>query len=153
MARHVPPGVPTTVLLVEHRLDDRSMYADYLQHHGFKLVEAATTDEGLRRAADVDIVVTGIRVAGSFDGLELVRRLRANSPTAAKLVIVLTAWALNPAREQALAAGCDRFLAKPCLPQTLVHEIRSALRAAGSRPSRARRTRKPAGKTTRRVKR
>jgi len=57
-----------------------------------------------------------------------VRQLRTAEQTRSKPVIVLTAWALNPAREQALAAGCDRFLPKPCLPQTLVREIRRALR-------------------------
>ena len=88
---------------------------------------ANTTDEALNRAAEVDVIVTGVQVPGSFDGLELVRRLRADVRTESKLIIVLTAWALHPSREQALAAGCDIFLAKPCLPDTLEREIRRGL--------------------------
>ena len=128
MARHVPPGVPT-VLLVESRRDDRSMYSEYLQLRGFKPLEADTTDEALRHAALAQVIVTGVRVNGSFDGLELVRKLRAAENTQSKPIIVLTAWALEPSQQEALAAGCDVFLSKPCLPKTLATEIRRALKS------------------------
>ena len=120
------------MLLVQDRPDDRTMYAEYLRLRGFAPLEITTTDQALSLAGNADVIVTGVRVPGSFDGLELVRRLRAHVRTQSKLIIVLTAWALDPSREQAVAAGCDVFLTKPCLPQTLVREIRRGL-AAGRR--------------------
>jgi two-component system, cell cycle response regulator DivK len=116
------------VLLVESRRDDRVMYAEYLRARGFNPVEVDTTDEAVVQAGDCDVIVTGIRVDGPFDGLELVRRLRADARTARKPIIVLTAWALDPSRTLAYAAGCDVFLIKPCLPETLVRHIRRATR-------------------------
>jgi CheY-like chemotaxis protein len=130
VARHVSPGVPT-VLLVSDDQDDRGMYAEYLRLRGCLPLEAATTDEALRRVLDADAIVTDVRVAGSCDGLEFVRRVRSDQRTHAKPVIVLTSWVFDPSREEALAAGCDVFLTKPCLPESLVLEIR---RLVGARP-------------------
>jgi DNA-binding response OmpR family regulator len=117
-----------TVLLVESRRDDRSMYTEYLRLRGFTVLEADTTDEALFHAVQSDVIVTGVRVNGSFDGLELVRKLRADASTQSKPIIVLTAWAFEPSRQLALAAGCDIFLTKPCLPEMLATESRRALR-------------------------
>jgi len=126
MARHVSPDVPT-VLLVDSAHDDRAMYAEYLRVQGFHAVEIGDTADGLALAATADVVVTGIRVFGPFDGVELVRRVRESHTTHDMPIIVLTACAFEPDQQRALAAGCDVFLAKPCLPDRLVSEIRGVL--------------------------
>jgi CheY-like chemotaxis protein len=125
------------VLLVEDHQDDRGMYAEYLSIHGFEPIEIGTTDEALVRAVDADVIVTGIRVAGSFDGVELVRLLRADERNASKPILVLTASVMDARRDAAVAAGCDVFLDKPCLPAALVSEIQRAM--ASRTISRARR--------------
>jgi CheY-like chemotaxis protein len=114
----------SSVLLIEPDDDSRDMYQEYLRARGIVVVVADTTDEGLVRAADAGVIVTGIRVPGSFDGIELVRRLRRSPRTRGVAIIVLTACALEPDERRAFAAGCDSFLPKPCLPQTLEKEIR-----------------------------
>jgi two-component system cell cycle response regulator DivK len=126
MPRHVSPDVPT-VLLVESTHDDRAMYAEYLRVRGLNPIEVDNTADAFRRATHADVIVTGIRVDGSFDGVELVRRLRDGDGTRAKPIIVLTACAFEPDQQRALAAGCDTFLTKPCLPERLVDEIHSVL--------------------------
>ena len=82
----VSPGRNTlplrsTVLLVESDEDNREMYAECLRKYGFAVLTADTTDEGLRCASNADVVVTEIRVSGSFDGLDLVSRLRQADET------------------------------------------------------------------------
>ena|SRR5437868_5144655 len=126
MARHVSPDVPT-VLLVDSTHDDRRMYAEYLRLHGCHPVEIDDTADGLALARTADVIVTGIRVGGRFDGVELVRRLRASHATHDIAIIVLTTCAFEPDQQRALAVGCDTFLAKPCLPDRLLREIRSLL--------------------------
>jgi DNA-binding response OmpR family regulator len=135
MARHVSPDVPT-VLLVDSPHDDRAMYAEYLRLCGFHPIEISDTADGLALAVTADVVVTGIRVAGPFDGVELVRRLRDRHDTQDKPVIVLTACAFEPDQERALTAGCDVFLPKPCLPDRLASAIRVVL-AVHHQPQRA----------------
>ena len=138
MARHVSPCVPS-VLLVEDSQDDRTMYADYLRLQQFRAVEIDNTADALALARTVDVVVTGIRVPGPFDGVELVRRLRADAETKQKPVIVLTTCTFEPDQQRAYAAGCDVFLPKPCLPDMLLAEIRRALPKSVQRPPSVRR--------------
>jgi len=126
MARHLPPDVPT-VLLVDSAHDDRAMYAEYLRVCGLNPIEVDNTADGLMCATTADVVVTGIRVQGPFDGVELVRRLRNDNGSRDKPIIVLTACAFEPDQQRARAAGCDVFLAKPCLPERLVSDIRAVL--------------------------
>ena len=131
MSRHV--SLSATVLLVEDSQDDRQMYAEYLRVCGFRTIEVDNTSDGLALAPTADVIVTGIRVRGPFDGVELVRRLRQDPRMRGKLILVLTASVFEPDPRRAHAAGCDVFLAKPCLPDTLVSEIRGALKARGVR--------------------
>ena len=100
------------------------MYADYLRNNGFSVTEVDSTDAGLSAAPAADLVITGVRVGGSFDGIELVRRLRDDDRTRGKPLIVLTACTFEPDQARAFAAGCDVFLPKPCLPELLLAEAR-----------------------------
>ena len=128
------------VLLVESAEDDRAMYAEYLRLQDFDPVACDNSAEGLALASKADVIVTGIRIHGPYDGIELVRRLREGEATRAKPVLVLTACVLPADEQRARAAGCDSYLTKPCLPDALVDEIRRviALRAVPrGRPVRA----------------
>ena len=118
--------------------DSLDMYAYYLRESGFTVQTADTTDDGLRRASDADVIVTWIRVPG--DEVELVRRLRNTDATRHTPVIVLTACGSEVEQWRALVAGCDMFLQKPCPPERLVNEIRWVLthgRLALPQPARA----------------
>jgi DNA-binding NarL/FixJ family response regulator len=78
-------------------------------------------------APEADIIVTGIVLDDSVDGVDLVSRLRSADGTMHKPIIVLTAWAWRRERERAEHAGCDVFLSKPCLPDALLREVRLLL--------------------------
>ena len=55
---------PQSILLIEPDDDNRVMYAEYLHATGFTVLTADTTDDGLTRGTDADVIVTGIRVPG-----------------------------------------------------------------------------------------
>ena len=66
-----------------------------------------------------------IGVPGSFDGVELVRRVRQTARTKhAPIMVLLTACVFESDRQRAFAAGCDLFLPKHSPPERLVSEIR-----------------------------
>jgi CheY-like chemotaxis protein len=117
------------VLLVDSDEDGREMYAEYLRIQGFRVQTATTTDDAFSRASEVDVVVTGIRVGGSYEGVELVRRLRTDDATRRVPIVVLTACVSKSDQERAEAAGCNVFLRKPCLPERLADEVRSLIAA------------------------
>jgi hypothetical protein len=56
---------PQLILLIEPDDDSRVTYAEYQDTFGFTLLTADTTDDGLTRATDAEVIVTGIRVPGS----------------------------------------------------------------------------------------
>ena len=115
------------------------MYAEFLRANGFSVTEVDSTDAGLSAATAADLIITGIRVPGSLDGVELVRRLRGDKRTKDTPLIVLTTCAFEPDQARAFAAGCDVFLPKPCLPAMLLAEARrliaeaSGLRVRGNK--------------------
>lgn len=118
----LPPRSPI-ILLVDSHQDTCEMYAEYLRMYGFSVHTVGTTDEGWRQASEADVIVTGIRVHGSFDGLELIDRLRHAESTKDTPIIVVSACAFGTDQQHASAAGCNVFLSKPCLPEQLVDAI------------------------------
>ena len=73
---------------------------------------------GAQEALDIlatrtpDVILMDLQMPG-VDGLELTRKLKAAPGTRDIPVIALTAAAMERDREQALAAGCDGFIATP----------------------------------------
>jgi CheY-like chemotaxis protein len=120
----------TFVLLVQPNDDNLEMYAEFLSHAGLVPIAVSSAIDALAVATKADIVVTGLRLPGSVDGLELIARLRTDWRTKSTPIIVLTASALQTERERAHLAGCDVFLPKPCLPEELLHEVRRLVKPA-----------------------
>jgi len=122
-----PVARQQSILLIEPDDDRRVMYAEYLHTFGFTVLTADTTDDGLSRASDANVIVTGMWAPGSFDGVELVRRVRRTDRTKhAPIIVLLTSCAAYESdRQRAFAVGCDLFLPKHCPPARLVSEIRA----------------------------
>jgi two-component system, cell cycle response regulator DivK len=74
-----------------------------------------------------------------MSGFELVRKLKSNEETVRVLVIALTGRTLPSDQQVAMAAGCDRFLVKPCLPDDLLAEVRGLLAPSKTRAERGQR--------------
>jgi two-component system, cell cycle response regulator DivK len=108
------------------------MYAEYLSHMGLTALCVQDATDALRLAARADVIVTGILLPGALDGCGLIAALKSNPATQRIPTVVLTVCAWIHEEERARRAGCNVFLSKPCLPQTLFREIRRALDA---RPS------------------
>ena len=110
-----------TTIVLAHAGDDRRMYAEYLRAYGFRVHEAATTDAALGMIDDCNLVVTGLMVPGSIDGVELIARVRTKLPVMP--IIVVTACGVPILQEKARTAGCDELLTKPCFPERLLESV------------------------------
>jgi CheY-like chemotaxis protein len=118
------------VLLVEDYEDAREMYRDYLVFSGFDVPTAENGREALEkaRALGPDIILMDLSLP-VLDGWEATRRLKADPSTAPIPVIALSAHAMAAEEQRATDAGCDGFIAKPCLPEDLVGLITRHLQA------------------------
>jgi two-component system, cell cycle response regulator DivK len=119
---------PPLILLVDDYQDGREMYADALTFSGFRALEASSGLEALQLAIDrlPDLILMDLSLPG-MDGWEVTSRLKKDSRTKHIPIIALTAHALTEERERAEQAGCDGFLAKPCLPDELLTEVKRVL--------------------------
>jgi two-component system, cell cycle response regulator DivK len=118
------PSAAPLILVVEDFDDAREMYRDYLQFSGFRVETARDGREAIEktRALGPDLVLMDLSLPG-IDGWEATRLLKSDPATKSVLIVALSAHALATEGQRARAAGCDGFIAKPCLPPDLVEEI------------------------------
>src|SRR5262252_10340351 len=121
------------VLVIEDEPQIRRFLRATLSAHGYRLVEAATAQEGLMHAAtrQPEIVILDLGLP-DLDGLELTRQLREWS---AMPIIVLSARGQESDKVAALDAGADDYLTKPFGVGELLARMRVALRHAATPPA------------------
>jgi two-component system, cell cycle response regulator DivK len=124
-----PPVPAPLILLVEDFADAREMYSDYLTFSGFRVETATNGQEALdqARALGPDLILMDLSLPG-IDGWEATRILKSDPATKHLLIVALSAHALAADAEGARKAGCDGFIAKPCLPPDLVAQIAGYLK-------------------------
>lgn len=122
------------ILVVEDFLDACEMYCEYLEFHGFRASGAAdgiAAIEGAKRLQP-DLILMDLALP-KLDGWEAVRHLKQDPETRSIPIIALTGHAMADHERRARDAGCDGFLAKPCMPDDLVREVRRHLSARRKR--------------------
>jgi two-component system alkaline phosphatase synthesis response regulator PhoP len=99
---------------------------DYLEHGGFRVVEAndGKLALALARQAKPDVIILDLNLPG-MDGLDLCRTLRRESDAP---IIMLTARVEETDRLIGLELGADDYITKPFSPRELVARVRVILR-------------------------
>lgn len=125
------------VLLVEDHLDTRQMYAEFLGLD-FDVMTAGDGEDALSliRLQPPDVIVTDLSLPG-IDGFELIARVRADRTLRTIPIICLSGYGGHEHEARALAAGGDRILQKPCMPDTLAEVVAATIREAANRRSNA----------------
>ncbi len=120
------PDEKELILLIEDEPQMRRFLRITLQGHGYRLVEAATGQEGLLQAAtrNPDVVLLDLGLP-DVDGLEVTARLREWTQTP---IVVISAREQEQDKVKALDAGADDYLTKPFSAGELMARIRVALR-------------------------
>ena len=120
------------VLVVDDFQDNREMFAEFLVISGYRVAQAVNGREALDRAFELlpDAILMDLSLP-ELDGWEATRRLKRDPRTRHIPVVALTGHVLADHAREARDAGCDGFLAKPCLPEVLVVELRRVLAAVG----------------------
>ena len=116
------------ILLVEDNDKNRKLVRDVLTYKGYQIVEAETGEDGVRLARErrPHLVLMDIQLPG-IDGIEALRRLRADAATRTIPVIAVTASAMTHDRQKIMAAGFDGYQSKPIRVREFVDAVRQAL--------------------------
>ncbi len=109
------------VLLADDNEETIDTLTDYLLAKGYDLVVARNGSEAIVQAQEQhpDVILMDIQMPG-MDGLEAIRRLRAEDTMAHVPIIAVTALAMPGDREHCLAAGADDYITKPIRLRSLV---------------------------------
>ena len=102
------------ILIVEDNDKNRKLVRDVLTFKGYETVESETGEEGVRLAQErrPSLGLMDIRLPG-IDGVEALRRLRAEEITRGIPVMAMTASVMSEDRRKIMAAGFDGYQSKP----------------------------------------
>jgi two-component system cell cycle response regulator DivK len=114
------------VLLVEDAPFLRYAFGRLLRLNGFEVLETTDGREALECVKDFqpDLIVTDLMMP-VMDGVELIRRLRADPSTADLPILAITADASELTERRARQAGAADFLTKPVDLPALLDRLRA----------------------------
>ncbi len=117
------------VLVVDDEGANRYSVSKTLQRVGYVVSEAASGEEALDFVGgqEYDVVLTDIRMQG-IDGVELLRRIKEESPDA--IVILMTGFASLGTAVEALRLGAHDYLIKPSSSQDIRQSVSRGIERA-----------------------
>jgi Nif-specific regulatory protein len=101
---------PAKILVADDELNLRRVLVALLRRDGHEVVQAAHGNEAIERLADVDVVITDLRMPGA-DGMEVLRTASAKHPHVP--VIMITAYGSVGQAVEAIKAGAFDYIEKP----------------------------------------
>jgi CheY-like chemotaxis protein len=117
------------VLIADDDADILLLVRAVLERSGHEVVAASDGAEALAsvRARKPDLVVLDIAMP-EVDGLEVLRRLRADPTTSELPVVLLSARAQEADVKRGFASGASAYLKKPFSPRELSEHVAELLR-------------------------
>ncbi len=112
------------VLLVEDSVITRTMIAQLLRMFGYQVAEA---EDGMRALAalegfSADVVITDVEMP-QLDGIELIKRLRADTRWSSVPVIVLSTRGSADDKQRAVVAGANAYLVKTEFSESALRDV------------------------------
>ncbi|MFZ5918267.1 MAG: response regulator [Chloroflexota bacterium] len=119
------------ILIIEDNEQNLYLTTFILEKHGYEVVQAQDSREGIALAAQVApaLILLDIQLPG-MDGYAVARELRGNPSLMRVPIVAVTSYAMVGDRERVMAAGCAGYIEKPINPETFIAEIEQYLRFA-----------------------
>lgn len=126
------PALKPTALVIDDEAQMRRLLRVNLESHGYRVVEAATGQEGITEAAQCrpDVVILDLGLP-DLDGVAVLQRLREWSRVP---VVVLSVRDREDDKIAALDHGADDYVTKPFSTGELLARLRAAQRRAQPAP-------------------
>ena len=126
-----PDGSPLRVLVVDDEVNIAELISMALRYEGFEVATAHTGSKAVTAAKTFrpDSVVLDMMLP-DFDGMEVLRRMRATDPGVP--VLFLTARDSVEDRVAGLTAGGDDYVTKPFSLEEVVARLRALMRRTGA---------------------
>jgi two-component system cell cycle response regulator DivK len=104
----------STILIVEDNEKNMKLVRDILRHNGHTTLEAVTGEGGVALALRElpDLILMDIQLP-DIDGIEALRRIRAERAVDAIPVIAVSASVMPDDQQKIITSGFDAFVTKP----------------------------------------
>jgi CheY-like chemotaxis protein len=101
----------------------------WLQKKGYRVVEAENGNRAVAKAESLqpDLIIMDVEMP-ELDGLSATRKIRALENSKDVPIVVVSAYAADQFRDDALAAGCNEYVSTPFEPDVLEKVIESLLK-------------------------
>lgn len=112
------------ILYIEDNEQNLYLVSFILEKAGHEVLAARSGIEGLGKAVEErpDLILLDFQLP-EMDGLEVLRRLKADQAVANIPVLAVTSFAMVGDKERFLAAGCSGYLEKPINPDTFLAAV------------------------------
>ena len=120
------------ILIIEDEESIAELEKDYLELSGFEVEIESKGDVGLKRALEeeFDLYILDLMLPG-MDGLEAIRKIRANDAWKKLPVLVLTAKDKEYDKVAGLDGGADDYMTKPFSVSELLARVEALCRRVG----------------------
>jgi len=119
------PGQPIyRLLVVEDKIENRTLIVQLLTLVGFEVREATNGQEGIEmwRSWQPHLIWMDMRMP-VMDGFEAVKQIKADPKGKNTIIIALTASVFDHDRKAILSTGCDDFVMKPFRESTIFEKL------------------------------
>ena len=122
------------ILIVEDNDKNMKLVRDILRHKGHSTLEATTGEAGVQLATlhRPDLILMDIQLPG-IDGIEALRRIRAQPALADVPVIAVSASVMPDDQRHIVSSGFDAFVPKPISLKPFVAVVERFLKDGRSR--------------------
>ncbi len=123
-AKTAPSRGKQRVLLVEDSTITRTMIAQLLRMFGYEIAEAEDGQRALLVLEEytADVVITDVEMP-NLDGIELIRRVRADGRWAHLPIVVLSTRGSVEDKQRAVTAGANAYLVKTEFSESALREV------------------------------
>lgn len=113
------------ILYVEDQEDSANLVVIILRKD-FNVIKAESVDEAEEKlkSEKFKLLIIDIALQTKFDGLDFIKKLKADEAYKSLPIIALTAHAMHGDREKFLADGADDYIAKPFNKNVLFEKIK-----------------------------
>ncbi len=125
----INPMEKMKILVVEDEAPIQELLQFNLERSKYRVKVVDSGEEAMGQAAHFrpDLILLDIMLPGA-DGLEVCKKLKANSQTASIPIIMLTALCEEADIVTGLELGADDYITKPFSPRVLLARVKAALR-------------------------
>jgi two-component system cell cycle response regulator DivK len=118
----------SSILIVEDNEKNMKLVRDILAHHGHRVIEATTGEEGVRLALSEqpELILMDIQLP-DISGVDALARIRSDPALDAVPVLAVSASVMPDEQQRIVGSGFDAFIAKPISIKPFLEAVKVAL--------------------------